>query len=87
MTSMFMRHFNPVRAVKYYILFSGIDVDEKSFENVEEELGPFNIPEGIMLTSLECVRRCCEQFGFIIDMQGGVIRCMTQEQWIEYAGN
>ena len=64
-----------------------MDVDEKSFENVEEELGPFNIPEGIMLTSLGCVRRCCEQFGFIIDMQGGIIRCMTREQWIEYAGN
>ena len=82
-----MKHFNPVRAVKYYILFSGMDVDEKSFENVEEELGQFDIPEGVILTSLEGVRRCCEQFGFIIGMQGDIIRCMTREQWIEYAGN
>ena len=87
MTGMFQKQFNPVRAVKYYLLFSGMDVDEKSFENVEEELGPFDIPEGIILTSLEGVRRCCEQFGFIIEMQGDIIRCMTREQWIEYAGN
>ena len=87
MTSMFQKHFNPVRAVKYYLLFCGMEVDEGSFESVEETLGPFDIPEGIMLTLLEGARRCCEQFGFIIDMQGDIIRCMTQEQWIEYAGN
>ena len=87
MTSMLTKHFNPVRAVKYYLLFCGMDVDEKSFEEVEDALGPFDIPEGIMLTSLEGARRCCEQFGFIIDMKGGIIRCMTREQWIEYAGN
>ena len=92
---MLTKHFNLVRAVKYYLLFCGMDVDEKSFANVDEKsfadvevaLGPFDIPEGIMLTSLQGARRCCEQFDFIIDMQGGIIRCMTREQWIEYAGN
>ena len=49
-----------------------MDVDEWSFESVEEALGPFDIPEGIVLTSLEGVRRCCEQFGFIIEMQGAL---------------
>ena len=84
---MFMKHYNPVRAVKYYILFSGMDVDEKSFADVEGALGPFDIPDGIMLTSLEGARRCCEQFGFVIEMERDIIRCMTREQWIEYAGN
>ena len=84
---MLTKHFNPVRAVKYYLLFCGMDVDEKSFADVEVALGPFDIPEGIMLTSLEGVRRVCEQFGFVIEMERDIIRCMTREQWIEYAGN
>ena len=46
MTSMFQKHFNPVQAVKYYLLFSGMEVDEGSFESVEKTLGPFDIPRG-----------------------------------------
>ena len=84
---MFQKHFNPVQAVKYYLHSAEKEVDEGSFESVEKTLGPFDIPEGIMLTSLEGVRRICKQFGFVIEMERDIIRCMTREQWIEYAGN
>ena len=53
---MFQKHFNPVRAVKYYILFSGMDVDEKSFENVEEELAKYG--ERPIITRLRCGLGC-----------------------------
>ena len=67
---MLQKHFNPVRAVKYYLLFSGMDVDEGSFESVEEVLGPFDIPEGIVLTSLKVCNAFANSSGSLLKWNG-----------------